>query len=407
MTEREKKALHEAFGFEEPDRKEEFTAEFIRLAGEKNRKPLFPVIIKFAAAAAMMTAVVGTAVMMPKNLGDLGNLSSNEVITEPSSETEPVETTAAIAVTSQITTVKTVTSETNASRTAKTSSAEAVKTTVTGTSKTASYTSENRINNTMAQTTAPQTVSTAAANAPQKDEEPVTTTASSVPEENDITAPASADSPSISAPAGNDKTVPLTVVYTLRSKIISEETALGMKASDGSQNPVQNQNQGQKEGSAIDISKLYENSSAVVLANLDEIVYTSIDGEAYTAENITVSRVFKGELSPDDRITVFFGGGYVPAEVFTEKLWFSTIDEPERYTVRVIRECKGEQYEGQSYLFFLGNNSYPIPEGGFVPRFDGDTSVFRINNGVCTSVGDRKLEFMISSAENGFQDYHG
>ena len=80
MTDKEKKALREAFDFPEPDRKEEFLAEFARLSVNNNKKRLSPVVMRFAAAAAMIAIIVGVFTFMPKDTVDFGH-DKNEIIT--------------------------------------------------------------------------------------------------------------------------------------------------------------------------------------------------------------------------------------------------------------------------------------------------------------------------------------
>ena len=41
MTDKEKNALKEAFGFEDPDKKNEFVQEFVKLENYNNKKSLF------------------------------------------------------------------------------------------------------------------------------------------------------------------------------------------------------------------------------------------------------------------------------------------------------------------------------------------------------------------------------
>ena len=385
MTEKEKSALKEAFGFEEPDRKEEFAQEFAKLESGRNKKPLFPFIIKFAAAAAMMTAVIGAAIMMPK---DIKHFSSDSTLTETTSETASaaVSTKKAETATAPQTTTKAKTTSTAAVSTekAETTTASAVDTTVSATIKAAT-----------AATSAPITTSTAAA----RTEAVQPTTKADMQNEKEESAPGL---------RYRDLTVSVDRNYPLRGKTITEEEysgnasnkpeVIGEDSSDESFHPKDNE----KSGINIDISEMYNDSCAVVLANLDEIVYTSIGGEAFTAENITVSKVFKGDIRANDRVTVFFRGGFIPAEEYSELYGFPPIACQEEYSVEVAGESGGRQNVGHSYVFFLMNNGEAVPDGAYEPVKMGNMSVFEQQQDILRAVGDENLVFTIQQAENGF-----
>lgn len=387
MTDKEKQALKEAFGFEEPDRKEIFAREFIKLDSGKAKKPLFPTIVKFAAAAAVMTAVIGTAVTMPKDIKHFGN---NDNITELTE-----------IVTSADNEIKGEAASTGAAVTVKTTSKTAVSTSKTVTTassaKAAETTSASAPSGTTSSSQHSANTTTAAGNS--KSENITTTTQLRADEAKDETVTIT----------GRDMTVSVDKTYPLRDKLISadafimkEESAHKPGISDSPSDNAFPPKDSDNCGINIDISEMYDNSCAIVLANLDEIVYTSIDGKAYTAENINVIRVYKGDLEPNDRITVFFGGGFMPAEEYAELYGFPPIEDQEEYSVRVEGDSGGEQKQGQTYVFFLKNSSYPVPDGAFEPTNSGNMSVFELNGGVCTAVGDGRSCFMISQAENGF-----
>ena len=387
MTDKERKALKEAFGFEEPDRKEIFAREFIKLDSGKVKKPLFPIVIKFAAAAAIMTAVIGTAVTMPKDIKHFGN---NDNITELTEAVTPAdnEIKGEEASTSATVTVKTTSKAAVSTSKAAAATASAVKTTETTAITVAGTTSS-----------AQHSVNTTTAEGNSKSENITTTTQLRADEAKDETVTLT----------GRDMTVSVGKTYPLRDKLISadafimkEESAQKPGISDSPSDNAFPPKDSDNCGINIDISEMYDNSCAIVLANLDEIVYTSIDGKAYTAENINVIRVYKGDLEPNDRITVFFGGGFMPAEEYAELYDFPPIEDHEEYSVRVEGDSGGEQKQGQTYVFFLKNSSYPVPDGAFEPTSSGNMSVFELNGGVCKAVGDEGTSFMISQAENGF-----
>ena len=388
MTDKERKALKEAFGFEDPDRKEIFAQEFIKLDSGKTKKPLFPTIVKFAAAAAVMTAVIGTAVTMPKDIKHFGSNDNiteiTEAVTTVDNEIKGEEASTSVTVTVK-TTSKTTVSSSKAATTA--SSAKAAETTsAPAPSGTAS--------------SAQHSVNTTAATGSSKSEN-VTTTEPLRKDE--------AETESVK-PSGRDMRVSVDKSYPLRDKIISadafmlkEESAQKPGIEDSSSDNAFQPKDSDNFGINMDISEMYNNSCAVVLANLDEIVYTSIDGQAYTAENINVIKVYKGDLEPSDRLTVFFRGGFIPAEEYAGLYGFPPIENQNEYSVNIEGESGGEQKQGQNYVFFLKYSSYPVPDRAFEPTSSGNMSVFEPDGRVCTSVGDERCSFNISQAENGFK----
>ena len=388
MTDIEKKALAEAFGFGKPDRKEEFTEEFRRLNGTRNKRNVFPVAAKFAAAAAMIAAGIGTAVIFPRNRADFGTQSDNSIITDV-----PVTAEGGSAVkqtSSAVTTNKPVTASATSKTTVASSAASAV-TTAAGTETNERSASTALTTGTAAAPAAPPTTaSKAEEKAEQHDETPAGS--------------ANAADNCTSEGTGRDLTVALETVYPLRDKIISAEDL--QKASD-SKSAGSPDNKDGMEYSAPGIMDdnepiggMYKNSSVIVLAKLDEIVYTSIDGSACTAENITVEKVYKGDLDTGDRLTVFFTGGYIPCEDYIAAFG-GHADQPRDYSVAVKGEYTGKQIQGGQYLFFLTEGDLPYPGNSFRPVRDGAVSVFEKHGGIYISTGRPDLILTEEQAEKG------
>lgn len=385
MTDKEREALKEAFGFEVPDRKDIFVQEFIKLDSGKAKKPLFTIVFKFAAAATVMAAVIGTAVTMPKDIKHFGNNDNMTVVTEAPAPTDNE--------------IKGEEAVISATVTAKTTSKAAVSSSKTaGTSVSSAKASETTVITAATTTSAKHSINTTAASEHSKSEN---TTATAEPSRE-------AESETVTV-TGRDMRVSVDKTYPLRDKTKSADEFMmkdeAFQKAGISQGPSDNAfppKDGDNYGINIDISEMYNNSCAIVLANLDEIVYTSIDGKAYTAENLNVIRVYKGDLEPNDRVTVFFCGGFLPAEEYSELYGFPPIEDQEEYSVRVEGDSGGKQIQGQTYVFFLKYSSYPVPDGAFEPTSSGNMSVYELEDGVCTAVGDGRSYFMISQAENGF-----
>ena len=378
MTEREKKALADAFGFEEPDRKEEFTEIFRKKEFFQYKRQIFPTAVKFTATAAIIAAIVSTALIMPQNRHSFITNDNEISVTGTATTAVPATTTAfAVSAGAEVTTVKNT-------------AAKAANTTVT----------------TQTVTNALKGVGTTQKTSEEPTSKPELTKAIKEQEASSAVVTTEAEDTALETSAVRDMTVSPENVIALRERLISEEE-LSEPLSDYAGSPdvgrkdevVPNHS---KSSQSMSLSMMYKNSCAVVLANLDEIVYTSIGGYAYTAENLTVERVYKGSLGEKDRITVFFSGGYLPAEDYISLYCKEYLQDAGEYSVRISGDCRGEQLKGRKYVFFLTDGSYPLPVGGFAPVFLGDSSVFEDIDGIYTAVGDTELTFTPQQAVDGF-----
>lgn len=380
MTDKEKKALREAFDFPEPDRKEEFLAEFARLSVNNNKKRLFPVVMRFAAAAAMIAIIIGVFTFMPKDTVDFGH-DNDEIITV--TETTSVPTSSAVtAATTAVTTSKAV-------RTDKTTSAKTTSTAVTTakqatTAKTVTaQRTEASQRTTAVRTTAVHTTvrTTSAAEKTEATQKPVTTT-TALPE--DIVPPHGGNKDS-----ERNMTVPVDMTYSLRENTLTEDQIYPKDSGFENQGPISSK---PVDTSAL-LESMYNDSSAVVLANTDEMLYTSIDGAAVTAENIRIVSSYKGNLRENDRITVFFSGGYVPAEKYLEKHSDVFIPSPEEYSVYEKGESRFPQEKGKQYIFFITKDDESPVSGAYRPVRNGNIAVFRKIQDNYVSVDDGTLYF--------------
>lgn len=374
MTDKEKKALREAFDFPEPDRKEEFLAEFARLSVNNNKKRLSPVVMRFAAAAAMIAIIVGVFAFMPKDTVDFGH-DKNEIITV--TETTSVPTSSAVtAATTAVTTAKAV-------RTDKTTSAKTISTAVTTAKQAATAKTVTAQRTTAVRTTAVHTTvrTTSAAEKTEATQKPVTTTTASKSE--DIVPPYGGNNDS-----GRDMTVSVDMTYPLREKTLTEDQIYPKDSGFENQGPISSK---PVDTSAL-LESMYNDSSAVVLANTDEMLYTSIGGFAVTAENLSIVSSYKGDLRENDRITVFFSGGYVPAEKYLENHRDVFIPAPEEYSVYEKGSSRFPQKKGEQYIFFIKNDE-SIKNGAYSPVRSGNTAVFRKIQDNYVSVDDGTLYF--------------
>ncbi|MCM1436063.1 MAG: hypothetical protein NC042_08450 [Ruminococcus flavefaciens] len=100
----------------------------------------------------------------------------------------------------------------------------------------------------------------------------------------------------------------------------------------------------------------------VIIASVDEVIYTEINGEPYTQENITIISSLQGDIKLNymDKISVFIKGGYMPADKFAENHSWINIPPEYRYVYYSKKQIP-EQQVGKNYIFFLKKSNL-IPE---------------------------------------------
>ena len=374
MTYKDKKALKVAFDFPEPDKKQEFMEEFAKLSHNTVKKPILPVVMRMGAAAAMMGAIVLIFANMPKDTADFGNDNAIITVTETSSEAD------ATAAPTAVTTTRPVSDNTAETSEVTSTSAGTTKTVASSETVTSQRTAASP-QTTAVRTTAVHTTVRTTSSA-EKNESPPVTSATTIVSEDIVTSEHNKD-------AGRDMRVLPDMIYPLRDKTINEDQMYPPDNSD--------QQQGPSVSKPVDtdnmLREMYKDSSAVILANVDEMLYTSINGTAVTAENLTVVSSFKGELSQNDRITVFFIGGYVPAEEYMKSHEHAYIDSPEEYSVYEKYMVRSRQEKEGQYIFFIRNDDENIKEGAYSPVRSGNTAVFRKIYDNYVSLDDPRLYF--------------
>ncbi|WP_028516437.1 hypothetical protein [Ruminococcus flavefaciens] len=402
MTDKEKEKLLEAFEIPDPDRKKQFADEFRKRTPEKLRKPLLPLVIKTLASAAMLTLVIAAITRLPKqepnmyqNTDEIAATTENRVI-EVSAQTT-ADTSSAVTTTAADKGGKNTTATTKAVSTDQKDQAEKT----TDTDKAPDEDDDN---------TAPRV--TAKTNRPNNDTAtprttkttPVRTTDSRESQHSASTTKPSPQPVSTTTAApitgeiiyGRDMTVDLDVTYDIRNEIL---TAADLVQSDGNGSSDELPSGNDKSGIPADekIRQMFDDSYDVILAKVDKIVYTSIDEEAYTAENLTIREVFKGNLKTDDKITLFISGGYISAEDYIKIHKYIFLPDAENYSIFDDGGCDGKEYVGDTYLFFIKNGSSSFPHNSFELISRGDEAVFRQAGDIYVSMHDESLSLDISS----------
>lgn len=160
---------------------------------------------------------------------------------------------------------------------------------------------------------------------------------------------------------------------------------------NGGQSPPQDV---AKPGATVDFDSwqnLADNSDIIVIADVDEIIYTSIDGTPYTQENITVSKVIKGDIEQHSRISVYGKGGYIPAsEHGTIQISWAIENDCMLFDPA---ENKTFSEVGDRYIYFIKKSDYPLPDGSYCLTTYNDMSKFRYKDGRYINMNNNNIMF--------------
>ncbi len=391
MTDKEIKKLTEAFGIPEPDRKKEFSAEFLMRSTEKKHKPLMPLILRFAAIPAMLAVITGVILLMPKNKLNFEHDNNNiPLVTQTSSATDITVTTTRTneTVTQKSVTTTTAATSKNELSVSTTASSEITAASTTSTRRSGRQTNKTttflRPASTLSSTR--QTTTTHTQIAKQEESSSSTTSSGNNEQGNSVER------------NGRDLTVSPDTQYDVRDNIIRRERLM---ESDSNAGPDFAGVVDPTPSTPIDqnLQVLFDNSYNVVLAKIEKIVYTSIDGEILTAENIIIERSYKGDLAPEDKITVYMNGGYMPAEEFISYYPDYSINDSENFSILDNSSHITNHSEGSSFLFFIKKGTGNLPNGVYRTSLNDGNSVFGIDNGFYYSLGSRGFSFTSEELE--------
>ncbi len=136
-----------------------------------------------------------------------------------------------------------------------------------------------------------------------------------------------------------------------------------------------------------EISTLSAHADAIVRGVVQEVVFTSYDGDAFTAVSLAVDECYKGDLQQGDLITILHRGGYIPLEDhisrYNDGHMFESLSSEE-----IANTVLHEAYEGESdpqvgdyniYFISSTNPNSGLPEQAF-QRVRGTVSLFRIES---------------------------
>lgn len=133
-------------------------------------------------------------------------------------------------------------------------------------------------------------------------------------------------------------------------------------------------------------------SDLIVVATVDEVIYTGIDGKPYTQENLTISEVIYGDIPQNSVISVYGMGGYIPVADYTE---FELPDVEPDSMLFVPYNNKTTPEVGETCLYFLRKSNGKFPDGSYYLTSLTDTSKFRYNNSYYTNLNKNNLMFTI------------
>ena len=116
----------------------------------------------------------------------------------------------------------------------------------------------------------------------------------------------------------------------------------------------------------------------MIRGRVENILYTSANGVAYTQLDIYVTEVMRddGSLVPGDRISVRFLGGYISAREYCDRMGWDT-QVPDDSVVYEGSDNYCIPDIGSEYIMFLNDGGYNIPDGGFSFPMSTDQSVLK------------------------------
>lgn len=139
---------------------------------------------------------------------------------------------------------------------------------------------------------------------------------------------------------------------------------------------------------------LVNDSDIILIATVDEIIYTSIDGVPYTQENLSVSEVIKGDIEQYSRISVYGMGGYIPASEY-KKIQIEWAIENNCMLFDPAGNKTVSQV-GDEYLYFIKKSDSPLPDGSYRLTTYNDISKFRYTDGYYINMNNSNFMFTLT-----------
>lgn len=186
---------------------------------------------------------------------------------------------------------------------------------------------------------------------------------------------------------GKDYTVYPSKIYNKSDNIINLSDRLGC-------------NSAAPNDSVPSVDMLKNSSDYIILGKVDDIIYTQVNGEPYTQENITIYQVYNGDKFREyDKISVYIPGGYMPVSEF-ENLNNTEISASDNDYIYSDGGNKNHQTIGDIRIFFITYGSSYMPNGAFELTMKTDISIFQARGSEYISLGDYNLRFNIENLLN-------
>lgn len=344
MKKSEIQALKEAFNIPEPENKNDFIRIY-EASFKKNKRRFYPIMIfRYASAAVMAAVVICLCGFAGKNSDFNGKFNNVSIIKETDSHSN------ASLSTTDISTNAISTENFSESSVTKSATVSSEVTTVTTalTSKNIEIGDEPidvPIYEMPEKTSESATyeVTTVSYESPTTDSASITTATTAVTEPPTVTTSKEQDINKYPVTDGPDDISDLTVIPSVKYD----------KPNDSVYHIY---------GDVPNVEDDIDDFDGVIIASVDEVIYTEINGEPYTQENITIISSLQGNIKLNymDKISVFIKGGYMPADKFAENHSWINIPPEYRYVYYSKKQIP-EQQVGKNYIFFLKKSNL-LPE---------------------------------------------
>lgn len=411
MNKKSKKTLKNAFNIPEPNQKESF---FSKLDIKPQRKfsSFVPVYLPTAVVAVMIIGVWGGIKNLPR-FEQPENTDNNIIYSSESSVSEnqtdsPAQTSASSVHNTEKQTHTSATVQTDSKSSEKNTSVTTAKTTKDNPDKEESFTdspsenpSEENSDSEVLQTTdttrKTNIIKTTDTTETTKHTTPSQTTTTKhngySPQTTTTTFKDSIDIPSgTTEPSQPSDDVPQDYTVTPPVRYYPDDNAIDIRdfTVNDPQPPLIDGPQ-PDDSTSTTWEDFMNNSDIILIATVDEIIYTGIDGVPYTQENISVSEVIKGDIEQYSRISVYGTGGYIPASEYKK----IQIDWAIENNCMLFDPAGNKTVSevGDTYLYFIRKSNYPLPDGSYSLTTYNDVSKFRYNGGYYINMNNNSFMF--------------
>lgn len=170
-----------------------------------------------------------------------------------------------------------------------------------------------------------------------------------------------------------------------------------------------------------DIQSMMDFSTLIVRGSIQNITYTFVGGIAWTEVDVLIEDVLYGERNPNDIITVYYLGGYVPVEDYVNYYGEAHFSDEHLNSMAFSTEFFEFVVEGEDHPNVSENNLYflvetpensPLPTGVY-ERVCNESSTFQVSpDGEylyrnCTGAGEVYMtEVYAKMSENGSKEVY-